>query len=335
MSDAKEEEYYAIVSQLQGYKHDINNIMNTSFESIDHLCNNIINEEFDKNKNYINPCIGFIKYSHYLTPEDGNTEDRVQDCRGLNYWLKGEIKDVSGKKYNTLEFYNILKSKIKEDLYTINICQNEIKVINDSLFQNLQNISDLYANLNEYSTKYIVNDRTRCDKANSCVTTYDRIITPCNSQSNSAMCNSLKRFKNEYNMSLEHENNCPGLKTTLTYPEMEKTIVKRPSETVTHGVLDKNSMQHVEEESGTVSPGLTSSTFNIIITVFVSLALFKILFILYKFTTFRSLINNPVKSMKNMLRNKNEEKNEFSVFEQESANTNFVERRYSIAYNSS
>ncbi|SBS95583.1 PIR Superfamily Protein [Plasmodium ovale curtisi] len=335
MPEAKEEEYYTIVNELPGYVNIVNWTIDNHFSSFNtEICKRFINDHFNRNEKYINPCVGIVKYSHYLLNKENDNHNESLQCKGLNYWLKNQIKDIQDNECDTSEFYEKLKLHVQANSYGINRCVKEIKDINDVLFQNLQKIYNLHDNLNEYMTKYMVDDESCCENARTCVNIYDSIITQCKTQPKSSMCNALKKFKDEYNAQMQSDIKCIKVKKKLLYPETKETTVEIQREGGAHALSYRQSEQE-EDLSHTAPPGLIPTTFNIIIISVVSLVVSMILFILYKFTTFRSILKNPICKTKYILKQRNKEYNELFLQEHESKNTKFGERLYSIAYHTS
>ncbi|SBT55938.1 PIR Superfamily Protein [Plasmodium ovale wallikeri] len=336
MPEAQEEEYYAIVNELPEHVNIINWAINDYFLSFNtEICKRFIIDHFNSNEKYINPCIGIVKYSHYLLYKEHAIHNESLQCKGLNYWLKNQIKDIQDNECDTSEFYEKLNLHDQANSYGINRCMKEMKDINDVLFQNLQKIYDLHDNLNEYMTKYMIEDETCCENASTCVDIYDSIITQCKTQPKSSMCNALKKFKDEYNAQMQKDIKCINVKKKLLYPEREETTVDKQREGEAHALSYRQSEQQEEDLSHTASPGLIPTKFNIIIISVVSLVVSMILFILYKFTTFRSILKNSIRKTKYMWKHQNEEYNELLLQEHESKNTEFGERLYSIAYHTS
>ncbi|SBT01792.1 PIR Superfamily Protein [Plasmodium ovale wallikeri] len=335
MPEAKEEEYYVILSQLPGYVNTLNSNINNYFSRFNNeICKKFTKDNFNSNEIYINLCLGVFKFSQYLSQDTLPTADRSAWCKDLDYWLKNELKNIQDNECSNTCIYRKLKLIDPKNYYQINACENEIKDIKDSTFMNIEKLYTLYDNLNKYMNIFFTNDISLCDNAIECVNLYEHQITQCNPQSNNAICDALKKFKDDYNTQMKTDTKCIEVKKKLLYPETEEIAEEGRRYGEDNGLSDRQSSRENADTTDTVSSG-SSTTFNIIIVVVVSLVVSKVLFILYKFEAFRSPINNPLQKMKNMWRNINERKNELPIFEQEPENTNFIERRYSIAYHSS
>lgn len=188
------------------------------------FCKKIM-EKLNNPNVYENICIFLFKGLKYIYnnkkngTHQGDTEDLIKkECQYLIYRLNQELRNIKEYPCNTSIFFHNLKSYITNPSSEYKICKNEIEVLDNIVFNNIEILEILYSYLNNYIYGSFNKNEQRCDYAKKFANLYDQVLPHCY-LNNNTFCNALIISGQRYNHYLSGEDECPELKKCLYYPE--------------------------------------------------------------------------------------------------------------------
>ncbi|SBT01908.1 PIR Superfamily Protein [Plasmodium ovale curtisi] len=323
MNLKEREEYYNIVRKFLQFRDYTNQYLENTSGYFERVCKKIIKDHSERNGPYIESCINFLKYLKYLK----NTNDfheNTASCKLVNYSLNKNLRNYLHDEQNTLNFYKNLKTEDVSKQCYIEKCENEIKYIQKYVLGNIESLYNLYLNFDKYTSSLVNDNLSHCYYANACSSIYNNCINTCDVQYDVAFCEILKKFKDEYNRQLSHENKCQYIKKVLSYPEKKNV----------------RDTQHTRDRygsyaSGSISPKSNSPGNNITAAIVTLLVTPLTLFILYKFTPLGSWLRPQVKKYIGIGKNKGEEYQKLLSINSQNEKEIMYNNEYYIKYNAS
>ncbi|GAW83925.1 variable surface protein [Plasmodium gonderi] len=234
------------------------------------------NKQFDTVKIYDKDklCPQAMRYLYNICSDMQNTP-KENHFRYLYYWIyKHHLKSAKCRNY-IKEFYHEILNVYKSgglfdsctDPFRESIFDNELKLITD--------ICDISKKLNDIknSTFTSCNIKRKCDCADECADIYIRGHKLCVNNWDEHFCKILKSYKNKYN-ALNLSNDCDKLKFR-TWPS--------------------ENFENIMLPSAQINKSKTA-----IISSFLILIITALLFIIYKFLPYNSLLHREIKKIINI-----------------------------------
>ncbi|SBS92207.1 PIR Superfamily Protein [Plasmodium ovale curtisi] len=262
MDSNKDEEYYQVVSFFTKFDNKFD-IKTSSFHSeYNSFCNTIGSSHFNDKNAFISPCTYFAKYLKDLERTYQN-DDRRNRCMYLNYCLN-DVSNVA--KYHTYDYADLF-SAYKDVSSKLDVCKDQIEIIDPDVFEKVKVLYELYHNVHNIKKGEDTSTNIDCDKAKECFTYYREHLEVCNTNSNNAYCQELTKFKKVYDHIMEDIISCENVPQVL--------------------------------------PPIKNDSFNaVVLTSFILIsATIFILFIIYKFTPFGSWIYLRIQRKKKLWNN--------------------------------
>ncbi|SCA83587.1 VIR protein [Plasmodium vivax] len=208
MDPSHDKDYYDIVHLFptgEG-RFDISNI-SYNYEHFS-LCNLIGPTDKNEGLAFINPCMNVAKYL-----EDSYTKlsikDEIDRCKYLNYSINDIVKNDVNHNYNKENFiqaYDKLATRLSE-------CKNKIKSIENSVFDNVKLLANIYYNFNKYINAINTKQATNCEDVYRSVQLYMNNAGRCTGVNNN-FCVAVDNFKNYYQSKISQVN-CVKKKSKL------------------------------------------------------------------------------------------------------------------------
>ncbi|SCA60654.1 Plasmodium vivax Vir protein, putative [Plasmodium vivax] len=149
---------------------------------------------------FIDKCKKIVKH---LEDNKSNQEYKPAFCTYINYWLYDTLKDKV--RFSSDELLDEFYDKIKK----LNDCQTYKKYINEEIYNDLKELYELYEYLIKYKTESEQEQKQTCDKGDKCAYLYESYVVKCRWVYNPDYCDSLEKFKKEYEgHSSKKENKC-------------------------------------------------------------------------------------------------------------------------------
>ncbi|KMZ99001.1 hypothetical protein PVNG_03840 [Plasmodium vivax North Korean] len=168
-------------------RFDIKKITSTG----DHLipCNSINHKYLDDEKAFISDCPEVVTYIKNIFTEHLK-ENETYRCKYLNYSINSVVKNNENQKYKEktlIEAYSRLATNLS-------VCKDSIKTIEDSVFYNVKELSDIYYKFKNHIK--IINDyeTTDCQDLYHIVKSYLNIKSTCRDEKNK-FCDAVDKFK--------------------------------------------------------------------------------------------------------------------------------------------
>ncbi|VUZ99701.1 PIR protein [Plasmodium vivax] len=259
-----DESIYNEVSSFKEYESILSNISPDDMASETELCRDIIRDSV-KYRNY-NVQLVCQSVMNYLNKLKDNVDDsyKVKGCKYLYYALYDMAEKKNTPKEITYMLYNVFMEKYDSNKgYK---CDINIESFNLDIFETLKNLLSLYDYFFKYEKGNQCNNKT-CNCAEECVKIYNKYVEKCNNHYSSSLCTELNKFAEKFNNHLKQDKVC-------------KDNIKK---------LD------------------TLNCYNLKIIILIAIILIFVIsfsfFILYKFTPFRSKLNNPRRTKTKMYNN--------------------------------
>ncbi|KMZ76568.1 hypothetical protein PVIIG_06206 [Plasmodium vivax India VII] len=193
MESSQDDDYYTIVDLFptQEGRFDINNI-NYKYEDFT-LCNsigprkNIIDEV-----PFISDCAKVARYIKGIYTEYP-IENETYRCKYLNYSINSVIKNNGNLNFTEeqlIEAYVRLATEL-------NVCKDSIKIIEDSVFKNIEELSNIYYKFNKQINMNNRNQTTDCPDFPHSVQSYQNIKSTCRVETKK-FCDAVDKFKDHY-----------------------------------------------------------------------------------------------------------------------------------------
>ncbi|SBT73500.1 PIR protein [Plasmodium ovale] len=247
---------YNVVKSYNTYKDKLNFYKANESQVFIGDCDNF-NTKYSTYSNYdiLETCKTTMRFLNHSEEQNNSYVD--EGCKYLFYWIYTEALKREIHIDTAFNIYEMLLQTYDDenDSYTL---QEYIKNINKDMLFNLIKLIGLYENFNklkEVSKPACKN----CDCAKECVKWYTGYVEECHAGYDTDFCDELENFRDLYNEHMLSENDCVGVEKIL------------PS---------------------TRRVGLA---FAISIPLVTLLMMSFIFFILYKFTSFGSLLDKMVK----------------------------------------
>ncbi|CAI7718377.1 PIR protein [Plasmodium vivax] len=171
----------------------------------------------DNYEAYKKICLYFAKSIKYIVSDkyiSQNNNNLKEICSYLNYWLNSELRKVKKPQMYTNVYYSNLNKHSSSGKFHIKKCHEHIKEMEDSDFEDLQYLYNLFLNINLYQTSYPMYRTWDCDAANECYKSYNERVSDCEKQDNTSFCEKLKEFHSTYNDTMRYQM-CQGVPTSL------------------------------------------------------------------------------------------------------------------------
>ncbi|CAI7721797.1 Plasmodium vivax Vir protein, putative [Plasmodium vivax] len=279
MADTEGKEYYKITKLLPRNGNEFN--LDYINPNVEYGYNCIIlkangledKEEFKKN------C---IKVATYINDSEAKypTLKGTERCKYLNFCINSVVrstKSVKNSEYALIEAY-------KELFHQLNICENDIEHIQNSIFEKIDDLYKIHYKFNRFIDAIIASKAYNCQDITDCVILYTKYGTVCNENSKDDFCNALESFQNNYIQKINYITKCEHAEIDL--PSYQK------SQKITYDV-------ELEEPVGDQEVSdIESKNTNTLIAISIILVIFSLLFILYKFTPFGSWLRPHIQRKK-------------------------------------
>ncbi|KMZ89643.1 hypothetical protein PVMG_05928 [Plasmodium vivax Mauritania I] len=172
------------------------------------LCNSIGPRYGNDERAFISDCPQVAKYIQdiYTTCP---VEDKTDRCKYLNYYINYIVKNNSNKNYSVEELikaYGRLANKL-------NMCNDSIKVIEESVFKNIEELSNIYYEFNKYINTINTYQTNDCPDLPQSVQLYLNKENTCEGDKN-IFCAAVDKFKNYY-LSKIKQAKCKNVKYNL------------------------------------------------------------------------------------------------------------------------
>ncbi|SBT58185.1 PIR Superfamily Protein [Plasmodium ovale wallikeri] len=217
---------YAFVGEIPLYTLIFDKVMKDNGYSHHLYCEKIM-EKSNNHNVYKNICIFLFKGLNYIynnnnngTLQGDNKGLTKKKCQYLIYRLNQELRNIKEYPCNTSIFFHNLKSYISSLSSEYKICESEIEVLDNVVFNNIEILEKFYSYLYNYMYDSFGKSEQRCNYAEDFAKLYDQLLPHCYLHSNT-FCNALIDFGRRYNQYLSNDNNCSGFKTCLYYPVTE------------------------------------------------------------------------------------------------------------------
>ncbi|SBT84839.1 PIR protein [Plasmodium ovale] len=263
--------------------------------------------------------------------------DEIHMCTYLKYWFLDRILKDNMNGSQVIQFFKILEKKKGENIFPKSDCEffsmkmneiKEIKLLYDYYIFYDKCEGEKSDIINEiYKSKY-------CKYVRNANFVYDKEKLLCEDDNLSGHCKEfnkyIKNFIDVYEYSSFSCNDEIRIEESGDHPDSE--TYRRP-ETIWFDDLQRDSQFEHSYNSPSDNPNTRGSTIPTVLS-FSFVGIFCTLFLLYKFTPFRSLLHTRLGIIKNMLKMKNEKNNQLlsSEYEHDFANVN--NSNYGITYHS-
>ncbi|SCA60498.1 VIR protein [Plasmodium vivax] len=307
------------------------------------LCNSIGPRYGNDERAFISDCPQVAKYIQdiYTTCP---VEDKTDRCKYLNYYINYIVKNNSNKNYSVEELikaYGRLANKL-------NMCNDSIKVIEESVFKNIEELSNIYYEFNKYINTINTYQTNDCPDLPQSVQLYLNKENTCEGDKN-IFCAAVDKFKNYY-LSKIKQAKCKNVKYNLeSFLSLDNTeIVNNEEEgrqarakvvehvtgdrgtevtaTSIHSELDVGD-NHDEPSNHNASNPVRTITYT-------SLGLVLPLATLYRLTPLGSWVNTKILGKNKLMDNMKRNHYELLLNDVRNGEMSLNDTTYSISYNS-
>ncbi|SBT83623.1 PIR protein [Plasmodium ovale] len=329
---------YTFVKDISLYTSIFDNVMKDSGYSPHSYCDKIMEKSNNPNV-YKNICIFLFKGLEYIYNNkqndtlQGDTEGLTKKkCQYLIYRLNQELRNIKEYPCNTSIFFHNLKSYITRHSSEYKICENEIEVLDNIVFNNIEILEKLYSYLNNYIYDSFGKSEQRCDYAKNFAKLYDQLLPHCY-LNNSNFCEVLIKFGHRYNQYLSNDNNCSGFKTCLYYPQTGNTNASVQLIDECNKLLKVKIVTQAERLLPAMYDSSTALGYKLFTGFSFILMALPVLFNFYKFTPLGELLRSKFGNKKRTSYDAYEERYLLALDEPQNEETNPRKIGYRIAYN--
>ncbi|SCA83570.1 Plasmodium vivax Vir protein, putative [Plasmodium vivax] len=362
MAPVKEEDYYEVLSSFPAH-YDIyeERTKNTGKLHVNKC--NYVKRHFDRENDYnqyFSTCQKIAIFIEYLKVND-NIGDKNITCKHLNYLINSQIRKFNHPPYETQEFYMKIIEEYETQGYPLKtVCNGFIEHLEKDIFEKIQKLYNLYYEFHKF--KNLNTSPRECKKFSEYVQLYVGYMKDCEDKSQEAFCEALKKFSlycYAYNNILI---DCPQERSSLlSYTLKEYTVGdvvdddgEDPAEgskendesdpnaqhhmglVGQHGLLHDRSSGFSEDRVDAPpdnSSGSNGSSNGTIIPISL-VGTFCSLFLLYKFTPIRSMIDPRIRKTKKTLENPMQRSDELNPHDHNDYFTIVDINRYNVGYQS-
>ncbi|SBT02034.1 PIR Superfamily Protein, partial [Plasmodium ovale curtisi] len=247
---------YNYVYSFPECKADFEQITSDEGNTSIYSCNRITKEGFDA---YKHKCKKIFGYFNYLEGK-GTSSSVPACCKYLNYWLYDELINNKESIYNTLSLFESFLDTYENDYNPgSEVCKRYMEDINDNKYKQVNNLFDLYNLFNQFEDPSILFTSDHCDKAKQSADKYNTLLNECQNVINQDYCETLDKFRIQYNQRVKLVNTCEQVPKYLPSYKSNNMAV------------------------------------TILIPIIITLAISFILFFLHKYTTFPSQLFLKIK----------------------------------------
>ncbi|SBT72426.1 PIR protein [Plasmodium ovale] len=258
--------------------------------------------------------------------------DKKKSCDVFNYWFNDDLVNINKQNILDSDFYTSISNYINKCL-RINECNLNLHKIEDSEFNNLKILYDLYYNFYNKNILrngvYVASKCTNgCSHKGICAELFNKNIDKCPMSKESKFCNELEQFRNKYNADniCDACPNVPPLKARQNDLPAEAFVDVKEQGTRTDGD------QHIQEPESVPS---NEDKYVIIPTVSsILIGIPLIIFLFKKFTPLGTYLNLKILKKKSVWNNFDEEENESLLNNPENDEIYLDNTPYHITYHS-
>ncbi|SCA82144.1 hypothetical protein, conserved [Plasmodium vivax] len=148
---------------------------------------------------FINKCTNIVNYIDTVKLDVSSIPAYF---KYINYWFYDTLKDIDPFLSNDLlnSFYNKI-SKLSD-------YQSHKKPIKKEIYNELKDLYNLHEHLIKYKKDSTLESKPSCDDGDKGAELYESYVVKCKWMQNYDYCNSLKKFREEYEKHSSQENKC-------------------------------------------------------------------------------------------------------------------------------
>ncbi|VUZ99668.1 PIR protein [Plasmodium vivax] len=287
-------EEYKHVEGFPFWKGHLDKVMNNDDNTYNAFCTTIIREDTIDYEAYRKICSSFAKSIGYVYSEELNTRNLHTPSN-------------------------------------MNMCQNRINNMNDTVFKDVQFLHNLFFNLEEFEKNYSKIHLDKCTYAKKCFTSYNTRINECIPEHSSQFCEKLAAFRKKYekNMSITTYIGAPK----KLQPFDEKSTADERSDRREDGTftLVAGDLQG-EGTPGSDFTNSLSSGFTLPVTIIIGIVSILVLF--FKFTPLGTYARSLLQRKKGKFKNAQEEYDYYTFLNTDNSKKNSSNTEYNLAYHS-
>ncbi|CAG9474623.1 unnamed protein product [Plasmodium vivax] len=192
---------YNIVEQFSGCKGFLDMINNSvGKNNYTDLCRTTVVDKMHLDQRYVDVCSVFKAALQLFSGGTGGYEKNIY-CGFMNYWLNEQLSSLKNSTYDSNTFYTTMINNDAVNSAILNKCKEEIYNMEESEFNDMNLLNNMYEKLNEYKSNMRKNPSEACKNAKVCSSLYNSIISKCVEEKTSSLCNELSninsKIKNE------------------------------------------------------------------------------------------------------------------------------------------
>ncbi|GAW84192.1 variable surface protein [Plasmodium gonderi] len=244
-------------------------------------------------------CIPLGFYLNHIEQNKSNKDFNVQaNCRYFYYKLRDLVKKCKGNCINNKNCYDVFRDVWKRRTRLINvpdICKEVVKdmcIIEEALSDVFYYLDELYRTLNE-----LKRNRNSCEHYKDKCEEHIGRLRNCDFSGNLSLMKVIEKFEKEY----YRECPMPVVPVTIQYPNPDILINGKKKATSPGVMIDTLTGTVEEATTNALNSTLTGKGTGVIVLPFIMLT---IVFVLYKYTRYGSLLQLGVKALKCMLKKK-------------------------------